>query len=389
MKIRKNLILFLFLVFPFIKPAEYVFNSAFDNFMDICKLFSSLAAIYIYVKKSKISPIIIVTVLYQISYIIPTILNGGENLRWQIVMTLSNIAFAIITELGIKYYKRDFLTAISLYGGLMCFLMAVSMFVYYPNGMDQKEFMDLLGDRNYYFLGHDNGSFFVVFAIQIFSMINCIDKKGRLSAGTVLFWLFADSSFIYVRSGAAVVAVVLLWVYILFFYKKEFSFVMNFRIYITAALVLFFGVVVFRLHTYFPYIIEDVLQKDMTLTGRTLIWDRAFEYIKRAPLIGYGQEPTAVLLNKFGISHVHNIILEILYKSGIIGLALYSGIIGLTGRKLMQERGNKINDLAAFALFLFLVISMVDYYESKYVMFGVIVMAYNMPYLTAEKNTTN
>lgn len=378
MKIKKSLILFLILIIPFIKPAEYVFGSLFDNFIDLWKLFSSLAAIYLYVKKSEVSSFIIATALYQTANIFPTVFSGSENLKWQVIMTLSNIAFAIIAELGIKYYRRDFLTAISLYGGLMSLIMAVTMYIYYPNGMDQKEFMDLLGDRNYYFLGHDNGSFFVVFAIQIFSFINCIDKKGRLTVGTVLFWLFVDSAFIYVKSAAAVAAVVLLWVYVFLAMKKDISGIFNFRTYIAAALILFFAVVIFRLHTYFPFIIEDIFHKNMTLTGRTVLWDRAIAYIKHSPFIGYGQEPIALLLNKFGISHVHNIILEIMYKSGAVGMMLYAVVIGLAGTKLMRFRGNRINDLTAFALFLFFMISMVDYYESKYVMYGVIVMSFNM-----------
>lgn len=380
MKIKKTLLLFLFLIIPFIKPAEYVFGSGFDTFMDMWKVVSALVAILMYIKESKLSPIVIVTALYQLSIFVPTAIKGSSEIKWQLVVMLSNIAFAVIVELGIRHYKRDFLTAMSVYGGALCLIMAVTMFIYYPNGMDQKEFMDALGDRNYYFLGHDNASFFVVFASQIFAMINCIDKNGRLTKGTVIFWLFVDSAFIYVSSAAASAAVVLLWAYVLFFYKKAPK-VFNFGTYITAVLVLFFSVVVFRLHTYFPFIVEDVFHKNMTLSGRTILWDRAVSFIKRSPLMGYGQEPQMVLLEKFGISHVHNIILEILYKSGAVGLGLYAVIITMAGKKLMKYRGNRINDITAFTIFLFFIISMVDYYESKYVMYGIIILAYNMPYL--------
>ncbi|MGN0638831.1 MAG: O-antigen ligase family protein [Huintestinicola sp.] len=381
MKIKKSLLLFLFLIIPFIKPAEYILDPYVDSFIDAWKVCASLIAIYMYIKKSELSPFIIFMSLYQISIVIPTAVNNIHNIRGPVVIMLSNISFAMIAELGIKHYKREFLSAMSIFGGLMCLIMAVTMFIYYPEGMDQKEFMDLLGDRNYYFLGHDNGSFFIVFAIQVFSIINCLDKKGRLTAGTVLFWLFVDGAYIYVRSGAAVTAIILLWLYLLFFYKKNISDIFNFRTYIAAVLCLFFSVVVFRLHVYFPFIVENVFHKNMTLSGRTVIWDRAFVYIKRSPLIGYGQEEMTVLLEKFGISHVHNIFLEILYKSGIVGLALYSVIVCLIAKKLMACRGNRINDFTAFALFLFYLISMVDYYESKYVIYGMIVLAYNMPYL--------
>ncbi|MGN0666921.1 MAG: O-antigen ligase family protein [Huintestinicola sp.] len=380
MKISKSLLLCLFLIIPFIKPAEYVFNSLFDNMMDVWKIFSSLTAILMYIKRSRVSPIIIATVLYQLSILFPTVLNDSADLRQQMVVMLSNIAFAVIVELGIRNYRNDFLKAMSIYGGVMCLIMAVTMYIYYPNGMDQKEFMDILGDKNYYFLGHDNGSFFVVFAAQFFSVINCIEKKGKLTFGTVVFWLFVDGAFIYVRSGAAVAAIFLMWFYIFLLYKKDIAF-LNFRNYILAVLILFFSVVVFRLHVYFPFIVENVFHKNMTLSGRTLLWNRAMAYIKLSPFIGYGQEETYVLIDKLGIGHVHNIILEILYKSGIVGLTLYSVIIGLVGKKLMDHRYSRINDLTAFCLFIFFIISMVDYYESKYFMYGVIIFAYNMPYI--------
>ncbi len=387
MKIKKSLLLFLFLIIPYITPAKYVLGNFGDSIMDMWRVCSSFTALLIYLKKSKISPFIIFMSLYQLSNVISTCVHNVQNLRGSLVIMLSNIAFAIIAELGIRYYKRDFLTAMSIYGGLMCLIMAATMFIYYPEGMDQKEFMDVLGDKNYYFLGHDNGSFFVVFAVQVFSIINCIDKKGKLTFGTAVVWLFVDSAYIYVRSGAAVAAIVLMWLYILFCYKKNISDIFNFKTYIAAVLFLFFSVVVFRLHVYFPFIVENVFHKSMTLSGRTIIWDRAFAYIRRSPIIGYGQETLPVLLEKFGISHVHNIILEILYKSGIVGLSLYIVIICFAGKKLMTYRGNIINDFTSLSLFLFFIISIVDYYESKYVMYGIIVAAYNMPYLIGGSDT--
>lgn len=384
MKINKKFLLCLFWVIPFAKPAEYVFGSLFDSFLDAWKLFSSLSILYVYIKQAKLSAVILLTILFQGTGFASTIINGAADLRSQLILFLSNAAFAMIVETGIRKYKDCFLSAIAFYGSFLSVITALTMFVCYPEGMDQGEFMDILGDVNFYFLGQDNGSFFVVFAFQIYTFVYALNKYKKIPAYIALIYIFVDAAYIYVNSAAAVAAIVLFWIYIVFLHKRNNTKIMNFNVYITMCLIFFITVVMLRMHELFPYIVQNIFHKSMTLSNRTVLWDIAIAYIKKSFVFGYGNEGLEAMMQKFGINHIHNIVLDITYQSGIIGMAIYTVLIAFSGRQLMKFRSNSTAKFVSFSLFLYFLISMFDYYNSKYVMYGVIILAYNISYLVPD-----
>lgn len=71
-------------------------------------------------------------------------------------------------------------------------------------------------------------------------------------------------------------------------------------------------------------IIIEILGKDLTFSGRTGIWRDAISLIAQSPIIGYGSTVSRNMV--FGIS-AHNIVLQTILESGIIGLALFLLII--------------------------------------------------------------
>jgi exopolysaccharide production protein ExoQ len=74
--------------------------------------------------------------------------------------------------------------------------------------------------------------------------------------------------------------------------------------------------------------------KDLTLSGRTLIWSASLDAIRERPFTGYGvggvwrdaaTDPTAVMLRKIGFTvfHSHSTVLELMLYLGVVGLALF------------------------------------------------------------------
>lgn len=79
------------------------------------------------------------------------------------------------------------------------------------------------------------------------------------------------------------------------------------------------------------YFLENILNRDATLSGRTDIWNAIIELISFRPYVGYGfvniwdnEEIVRILQNKVGFKFIgsHNGILEIILQIGIIGLLL-------------------------------------------------------------------
>ncbi len=53
-------------------------------------------------------------------------------------------------------------------------------------------------------------------------------------------------------------------------------------------IVVFVSIVVFRVQEWFPYLVEKILKKDLTFSGRTGIWDEAFRIIRQHLWLGQG-----------------------------------------------------------------------------------------------------
>ncbi len=101
-----------------------------------------------------------------------------------------------------------------------------------------------------------------------------------------------------------------------------------------AYLVLQFGIVFFRIQNIFEFLIVNILGKDLTLTGRTDLWDRAMSVITNHIIIGHGdmaQSFEALVLNDV---YCHNTFLEVLFRGGIISMILWIAIVVITNRKV-------------------------------------------------------
>ena len=65
----------------------------------------------------------------------------------------------------------------------------------------------------------------------------------------------------------------------------------------------------------------NILGKDVTFTGRTIIWSDTINFIKNNYLFGFGLEPSylrVIKMNDISALNSHNMILEIIYNGGFV-----------------------------------------------------------------------
>jgi exopolysaccharide production protein ExoQ len=98
------------------------------------------------------------------------------------------------------------------------------------------------------------------------------------------------------------------------------------------------------------YFIYDTLNKDPTLTGRTLLWARADDLIERRPLLGYGYQAIWMgesydsigLMRMTGMSdgrqfHFHHQFRQIAVDTGLVGLTALVGAIIAAGFAALRQ----------------------------------------------------
>jgi exopolysaccharide production protein ExoQ len=112
------------------------------------------------------------------------------------------------------------------------------------------------------------------------------------------------------------------------------------------------------------------LGKDQTLTGRTIIWDKADHWIQNSPVIGYGYRSfwlansadAIALLEYFGVTdarafQIHNTFREVLVDTGWVGLLTLLGTSVIFAVHILSEAFDNPGASSALiaSMFLFLI----------------------------------
>lgn len=159
---------------------------------------------------------------------------------------------------------------------------------------------------------------------------------------------------------------------------KKGSKVLNLKIYYSIALLFFVLVVLLRVQDHLSFLIQDILNRDLTFTGRTYIWDYAIESISNNKIFGIGIYDFALRLSRTGVYHAHCTLLNITFEAGILGLISYFSIWILSVVKSEKYKSNKYIYLTSYFIFIFLIITLVEFYVKDIMFITLIGMIYNL-----------
>lgn len=129
-------------------------------------------------------------------------------------------------------------------------------------------------------------------------------------------------------------------------------------------------------------IIQDVLHKDITFSGRTYIWESCLKMISFHPVIGYGNFDSGWIIKWNGIMrNAHNLFFDILIQGGIVLLLGYI-IFLLTVFITATDKKNRKSQLLLVTLFcLFVVMLCESFIDNNYIF-----LAYSMALAIKYKN---
>ena len=138
---------------------------------------------------------------------------------------------------------------------------------------------------------------------------------------------------------------------------------LNIFTYAATDIVVFFGVVVLRIQSFFSWFIEGILRRSVTLSGRTGVWDAVFALLTDWHLaVGYGASYmwSSVNVNGMTYMHAHNDILNILMTGGIVLVVLVVLVFLSAALQLYRNRESVLSSILAAALFCFMVIGLFE-----------------------------
>ena len=277
------------------------------------------------------------------------------------------------------------------YLSLCMALNSLSMYCFFEtDGMYLS--VDIAGSgRGYYLYGLDNECFMYALAGSAVGCYYYRALRGNIPISYLLIYTFIFGAYFATEAGTARTIIVILTIY-LFISELTLHPIISTWLTILICFIGYFVVMIVPQSAALSDVLS-IIGKESTYTGRTEIWKAALQALSNHWLFGYGISPTSmhyalslVTINQFiawQIGHLHNIVLEYLFKGGIIGLLAFVGNLLLPIVRL------KINDYypnvtSSTALYYFIVMwftCMFEYRLDTIVFWLIIIMIYGIKLL--------
>lgn len=320
--------------------------------------------------RKMISYVIILTAIWRVVLVLSTILHGGQVYN-SMASAFSVLSVMLLYEMAYTYKAQtNFLSA-----QLFCFELIIYINliteIFWPDGL-YTEVSTIVHTKNW-FLGYYNGhsAYFIPALMFAWLYWNRTRKLFRPITLTIIIFISAVLSW----SGGVLMSLACMTLVFLFF--KNRTKIMNYYNYWLLHLVFFFSIKVMHIQDLFIWLLTDVLGKMGSLIFRIRIWDYALQSFMKSPLIGYGLQDlyvrVAELHSPHGV-HAHNMLLELLYQGGTIGLILFVLIVIVAGRNIMKHRNTQESKIVSIAFLGWCIATLVEPFTSPFLM-GMFVIA--------------
>lgn len=377
LKLNTNVLLNIIIIAPLIKPVGLTYNNpAINTVLQYWKLLSILLMTLVLLThlrqlaglfsgKSIYKTGIVGLLIFESIYLFNTISRGVEFLDL-LNNCLTCILLLIYIPIAGKYRRKEsFNKSLDFVFTLYLICQIVSMVLERLNII----WLKAEDGTRIYFFGPDNYSAFMIIPmlgvllylgckgsekirfrkkdlILLGSLTVCYTWTGSVTAACALIILVGASMFIASNTKMA-------------------------RIFSIKGLLLLFGLALFLILTvniqnYFLSIFQLVGKGDsgFSLNSRTYIWAQALQLIQRNPLLGIGNLSESEIAGYvlYGASHTHNIILELLLRTGIIGTSSYLYFLIYPLIKYTRYYLCSKNAILLIAVYVYLVLSFMDFY---------------------------
>ena len=312
------------LLFPFIAlltPLTQVttdYQSPFYQLLFYYKMVSLVVILFLYVNQGSLRSFDKSVLVFLGVWAIAVFINSND------ISSIVNEMGAIIFYCCMfGYYVRKspagFLFVYFICLGFMLFLNLFYLIVY-PDGLFQTD--SIWNSSRINFLGLDNQISPLLF---IWFILFYLTKRiGYYRKAINVFGLLVICGNIILLNVGTLYTAALLFVLSMFLYRRVPK-LFQMKTALLIIFIVFLSVVLLRLQYLFEFFIVDILNKDITLTGRLVIWDEAIILFSNQPFFGYGLSSIGWLVQ--GNRHAHNTILQILLQCGLIGFLAFFTVI--------------------------------------------------------------
>lgn len=294
---------------------------------------------------------------------VSTYLNGISFLPL-IKNTLSLFVLYLTAKYGLEKNASLYISTMTKVLVPLTVLNTIISVILYPNALYYS------GVSPLFLIGGDNTSVRLYILAIMFSVLNnkkAINFTSIISVVSLLIFSFIRDL------GTGKICLALMVAGMIFFYILKKNMPKKILKYCIIANVVFFLLIIIGNEMdIFSFIIVNLLNRELTLTTRTIIWAITIERIKQHPLIGYGyvsgEQFESLLPSIIGVN-AHNTYLMVAYIGGITLIATLGIIFYVTQRKYDKVRHSKYMSIIPITLFTLMIRAQVEGADTVYLIF--------------------
>lgn len=379
--------LFLFTaIFALLKPdsLQYIGLQTLEAFLVVFD-FIIIILLIILLPSYKISMQTIFIGFMYLAMTISTFIHKTQDYKYLVYTIGPAMAVCLLTDYCMQKAPEKFLFSLTMTFAVLFSINLITI-IAFPNGLYQSWRIK----QQLWFMGYDNGLIYNLVPYVGISLVYSQYKYKKLFT----FWSIYSVAItiiteLIVWSATGVVTAAFMMICILCinipFVKK----IVQPKVLIGVFYIGTILIVIFRMQNLFEPIIVDILHKDLTFTGRTYLWDYSMTVIKDNLLLGVGQAGYTVVGQHNTYLHPHCLLLDMLYKGGIIMFVLFNIVI----LRFCKQIKRHINEPAARVLLLavssILFGEIINSAQYKQFFWCLIVIASYLPELTGTERSNN
>lgn len=365
-KISRKTLFLCFLLFPVLKPApdglSVLFGPVLAGFLyrglRLYNYITITITIYLFITKGirrRAGAGTFLIILLSMVLVISSMKMGNVSYKY-LYEVVGNIL--MIFFLGNLYSREKiyyYIEAAYYYLTFLMIMNSASIYLFYPGGMYSAG-----TNTDYYLFGLDNVGFMYTLAGFFLGQLYHMLKERKPVIRFYLVYLIIGSAYLYVRAGTGTI-IVLACAITSVLYHKNLLRRIDMRIAGSICAVVYIAIVVFQSVGVFGWVLA-LIDKSTTFTGRTYIWEAMFRALPEHLWTGFGisTEVTGKYLMKYGmgrnwlkgIGHLHNVVLEILFRGGLSGLILFLLFWILLLKRMQKYADHQIANLLCIQMIL-------------------------------------
>lgn len=368
---------FLFILFAFatfLKPAcfDILGFNAINTFFNVSRVFVAIVIFiqYLFIEKKVPSKLLKGELMVFACWFLSTIFSG-EGLSRFFIFSVSILSLTMLIELLIEHRLKSLIHALFVIYFILITVNLVYLISIFGFTINIEK-----NARSLYDFYTENALVSLLSSVNttasyLFPALCCsillmfINTKKNLFAWILIVEIFATVLILW--SATSLVGVFLIVMYILFVFNTPRERWINGKMLINIVIALGIGITFFKIQYLFSFIIEDILHKDLTMTGRTNVWNIGFDGFFSSPIFGCG----------FSAQIIDNGYVQLLFIGGIIGTIAYCIFLFSSLRKLYTNSSMHLEKFFAFVLAIILLMFIPEAWPCFMGLYIIIAFAYN------------